>query len=265
MAPDRSPAGSGGARSSPSACRTGCSPSRPSPSSARSCSCSATGSRAQGVGSALYLPIILVAVAAGPVGGALGGPRGRALLGGADLRPRPEPRRSCSPSQAASTCSTSRSPAPRSAIRAAPAGAARRVAARARRLARRRHGRRSRPARAAASGSSRRSASCSTQGRPVALLLGHAGADTDQVASPLSRSLGPNEELVRVGDRRPACSSPALPAEAADLVSRYEREAAANGLPLALGCAATPDDGEDLLGLVAAAAERLQARAASAV
>jgi hypothetical protein len=103
------------------------------------------------------------------------------------------------------------------------------------------------------------------QGRPVALLLGHAGDDTARVASMLSRSLGPQEELVRVGDRRFCLLVSCAPAEAADLASRFESEAAANGLPLALGCAATPDDGEDLLGLVAAAAERLQARAAAAV
>ena len=102
------------------------------------------------------------------------------------------------------------------------------------------------------------------QGRPVALLLGHAGDDTDRVASLVARSLGPDEELVRVGDHRFCLLVSCAPAEAADLVSRFEREAAANGLPLALGCAATPDDGEDLLGLVAAAAERLQARAAAA-
>ena len=103
------------------------------------------------------------------------------------------------------------------------------------------------------------------QGRPVALLLGHAGEETDQVASLLAASLGPDEELVRVGERRFCLLVSLAPAEAADLVSRFESEAAANGLPLALGCAATPDDGEDLLGLVAAAAERLQARAAAAV
>jgi hypothetical protein len=104
-----------------------------------------------------------------------------------------------------------------------------------------------------------------SQGRPVALLLGHAGDETDRVASLLARSLGPHEELVRVGDHRFCLLVSCAPDEAVDLVSRFEREAAANGLPLALGCAATPDDGEDLLGLVAAAAERLQARAPAAV
>jgi hypothetical protein len=101
-------------------------------------------------------------------------------------------------------------------------------------------------------------------GRPVALLLGHAGDETDRVASLLAESLSPDEELVRVGDHRFCLLVSCAPAEAADLVSRFEREAAANGLALSLGCAATPDDGEDLLGLVAAAAERLQARGASA-
>ncbi|MBW3593443.1 MAG: GGDEF domain-containing protein [Actinobacteria bacterium] len=82
-----------------------------------------------------------------------------------------------------------------------------------------------------------------------------------EIAGMLGRTLGPEDELARVGDDEFAVLTPvAVPADAGRIASRLEASLNAHDAPIVFGWATHPQDGKDALALYRAADERLYAR-----
>jgi diguanylate cyclase (GGDEF)-like protein len=111
-------------------------------------------------------------------------------------------------------------------------------------------------------------------GRPFVLLLGdmdnlkevndthgHTAGNTElrRLADGLSRALGPDDELARVGGDEFAILTDARMTEAAELCARLRGTLAAEGLHMTFGWAALPEDGVGPLELFRKADDRLYA------